>query len=257
VAAREAANPAQSVPPLVAQQDAMLIRTGSVTIEVDSLETAVEAVRRLAEAAGGYVTNSETQVGAERTRRATLELRVPADRFDEALGGLDPIGRVESVNVDAQDVGEEYVDVSARLANLRRLEDRLIGLLASRTGDLEDVLAVERELARVREESERLQGRMRWLESRVATSTLTVRLHEPSPLLAGKPGQSVIGDAVRDAWRNFVGFIAGGIAALGWLLPLAAVATLIGWAVRRAARTLGWRRARPAAQVPSNSDVEM
>lgn len=237
------------------QADAMLIRNGMASIEVDSLEIGIEAVRALAESLGGYVANTALEMGEQRVRRATLELRIPADRFDAALTGLEPIGSVESVNIDAQDVGEEYVDVTARLANARRLEERLIELLDRRTGELEDVLAVERELARVREESERLQGRIRWLESRVATSTLTVMLHEPTPLLAGAPGENPIVDALRDAWRNFVGFIAGGIAALGWLLPLAAVLALVTWVLRRVVPPLRWRRR--AAQMPSNSGVEI
>jgi len=83
---------------------------------------------------------------------------VPAGRFDEVVAGLRPMGRLESVNVNAQDVGEEYVDVTARIDNARRLEQRLIGLLATRTGKLKDVLDVEQTLARVREEIERYEG---------------------------------------------------------------------------------------------------
>src|SRR5205823_10851551 len=76
-----------------------------------------------------------------------------------------PIGKLESVNVSAEDVGEEYVDVAARMANARRLESRLIDLLAARTGKLKDVLDVEQELARVREEIERYEGRLRYLKA--------------------------------------------------------------------------------------------
>jgi len=95
-------------------------------------------------------------------------------RFDQAVERLKALGKVEAVNVSVQDVGEEYVDVSARKANAQRLETRLLDLLATRAGRLEDVLNVERELARVREEVERYQGRLQFLRQHAAMSALTV-----------------------------------------------------------------------------------
>ena len=133
----------------------MLIRTGAASIEVERLDPAIIKVRQLAAQLGGYVANSSIAGGRDQIRSATLELKIPAARYDQAVSGLGGIGRVESVNTNVEDVGEEYVDLSARVTNAKRLEERLVGLLATRTGKLEDVLAVERELARVREEIER------------------------------------------------------------------------------------------------------
>lgn len=213
----------------------MLIRRGDVAIRVDSLEPAMAAVRRLAASLGGTVGNVSVTAGDYSVRSATLEVRVPAARFDDAMGGLSPIGKVEQSNVTAQDVGEEYVDVRARVANARRLESRLVDLLATRTGKLEDVLAVERELARVREEIERQEGRLRWLGARVATSTINVTVSERAPVVGDTPGRSVLGEAFVQAWRNFVGLVAAAIRSLGVLVPLA----LLGWGLVR-----WWRRRR-------------
>lgn len=232
-AADSTAAPSASTP---ADGDAaapMIIRTGSATLEADSLEAAVAAVRAMAARLGGYVADVSMETGREQLRSASLELKIPAQRFDEAIAGLRPIGHVETVNVSAQDVGEEYADVAAREANARRLEQRLIALLERRTGKLEEVLAVERELARVREEIERMEGRMRYLRAHVATSTLTVTVHEPRPLVADAHGATgVMADAFAQAWRNFVGFVAGFVALLGILVPLAALAALGWWIVR-------------------------
>ena len=90
---------------------------------------------------------------------------------------------------------------------------------ATRTGKLSDVLEIERELARVREEIERMEGRLRYLKAHVATSSLTVTVHEPAPVVGETGSGGVIADAFRDAWRNFVHFIAGLIASLGVLVP--------------------------------------
>ena len=214
----------------------MLIRTGNAVIEVDSLEIAISEVRLLAQRMGGFIANTSMQTGQGQIRSATLELKIPAARFEETIGGLPPLGKVEAVNEHSEDVGEEFVDLTARMTNSRRLEERLISLLATRTGKLEDVLAVERELARVREEIERYEGRLRYLRTRAAISTLSVTVHEPRPLVGNNPGRSVIGEAFRNAWRNFVRFIAGLIEAMGIILPLAVLA-LVGW--------LLWRRFAP------------
>ncbi len=197
----------------------MIIRTGQASLEVDSLELAMGRVQTLARSAGGFIASSQMQAGTVQLRAATLTIRVPSARFDELLNGLAPIGKVEYINVSAQDVGEEFTDITARVANARRLEQRLIELLATRTGKLSDVLDIERELARVREEIERMEGRLRYLKAHVATSSLTVTVHEPAPVVGETGSGGVIGEAFREAWRNFVRFTAQLIASLGVLIP--------------------------------------
>ncbi|PYP12162.1 MAG: hypothetical protein DMD56_04845 [Gemmatimonadetes bacterium] len=114
----------------------MVIRTGQASIEVDSLERAVAQVRLLATRVGGYVANTVMQTGRGDLRSASLEVKIPTERFDDGLNGLAPLGKLESVNVLAEDVGEEFTDVTARMENSRRLESRLIDLLARGTGKL-------------------------------------------------------------------------------------------------------------------------
>jgi len=206
------------------EPSSLVIRNGQTSIEVDSLERAVAQVRLLAGRVGGYVANTTMQTGRGQLRAATLEVKIPADRFDDGLGGLSALGKLESVNVNAEDVGEEFTDVTARMTNARRLETRLIDLLATRTGKLKDVLDVEHELARVREEIERYEGRLRYLRAHAVLSTLTVYVHEPVPVV-GRAGSSVIGEAFKQAWRNFVALVAACIRGLGIVIPLGALVT--------------------------------
>lgn len=226
----------------------MMIRTGTASILVTSVDSAIARIGALAASLGGFVANTQVQAGESQVRSATIEIKVPANRFQQAADGLSPLGKVESVNVTAEDVGEEYVDVGARMANSRRLEERLVQLLAQRTGKLEDVLNVERELARVREEIERAEGRMRYLRSRAAVSTLVLTVHEKAPVVSSNPGQNVIGEAFVQAWRNFVLFAAGVIAAMGWLVPLGVLAGVVVIAARRT-----WRRSLPATKAVTES----
>ena len=227
--------PGQSIAPT------MVIRTGEARVEVDSLEVAIVQLRALAQRLGGFIGNTTMQTGEREVRSATVELKMPAERFDAAQSGLAALGKVEFVNVSAHDVGEEFVDVTARQENARRLEQRLITLLATRTGRLEEVLSVERELARIRETIERYEGRLRYLRTRAAVSTLSVTVHEKEPIVGTLGSGNRITEAFRTAWRNFVGFLALLIESLGVLIPLAIIAAIIArWA---------WRR-RPPRPVP-------
>jgi hypothetical protein len=242
VAASDAAAPARLAPEpssdalqgvsyATTAANTMIIRTGQAFIEVDKVDPAILKVRQLVTQAGGYITNSSISGGRDQIRQAAIEIKIPNTKYDEAVGSLNSIGKVETVSSNAQDVGEEFVDVSARVANARRLEERLIDLLARRTGKLDEVLRVERELARVREEIERYEGRLRYLSARVAMSTLTINVHEPAPII--EPGRSPIADAFRHAWQNFVGLVAALIASLGVLIPIGLIG-LGGW--------IGYRR---------------
>lgn len=203
----------------------LIVRTGQASIEVDSLERSTAELRRIVQRAGGFVADASVQSGRNQLRSATLELKVPASRFDELTEGLEPLGRLQYVNIGAEDVSEEFVDLTARVANGRRLEDRLVELLRTRTGRLQDVLSVERELARVREEIERMQGRLRFLKTSAQLSTLSVNLYEPAPIVASHPGRNVIAEAFKTALRNFVGVLAGTIASLGFVVPV----VVLGW----------------------------
>ena len=232
-AVRETPSAELASPTPAAADLTMIIRTGNATIRVDSLGPAVARLRALATSLGGYVGNTSIQTGADQLRSATVEIKVPASRWPLLLAGIKPIGTLEAQNESAEDVGEEFVDVQARVANSRRLEERLIALLANRTGKLQDALQVERELARVREEIDRYEGRIRYLRSRTSISTMMVMLHEPAPVLGTRPGDSPIADAFRDAWRGFVGLVAFAIASLGVVVPLGVVGWVAWWVVRK------------------------
>lgn len=210
----------------------MIIRTGQASVEVDSLAPAIATLRNLAGRLGGYLANTSYQGGREQHPSASIEIKVPSDRFDDLLSGLTPLGRLEYANVTSQDVGEEYADIDARVTNAKRLEQRLIELLANRPGKLQEILELERELARVREEIERYEGRMRYLRSHASLSSLTISVHEPVILQASSETARVLNLALERAWQNFVQLNANLIAMLGVLLPVS-LALLAGAAVIR------------------------
>ena len=214
---------------------AMLLRQGQASLEVRHVDEEVARVRQAAAQFGGFVANASVRGGRDETRAASLELRVPSGQFDALVAALGGLGRVESVTASAQDAGDEYVDLAARAANARRFEARLTEMLATRTGKLSDVLSMEQELARVREQVERYEGRIKFLERRASLSTLTIALHEPLPLIE-RPNPGPLTDAFVRAWERALGVLAWCIAALGLLIPGALLLGAMALLVRRATR---------------------
>jgi hypothetical protein len=208
-----------SLPPSADLSGAMLVRQGQASLEVHRVEEALTHARQTAAQFGGFVANTAVRNGKNEQPSATLELRVPTAQFDALLGALGSLGKVESVTANVQDVGEEYVDMGARAANARRMEARLIEMLATRTGKLSDVLTVEQELRRVREEIERYDARLRFLEKHASVSTLDITLHEPLALI-DRPRPGPIVEALALAWERTLGVIAWCIASLGLIVPL-------------------------------------
>ena len=224
------------LPPASDPAGAMLVRHGQASIEVRHMDDAVLRVRQAAQQLGGFVANTALRNGKNEQPSASLELRVPTGQFDQLMSGLKAFGTVETVSANAEDVGEEYVDLGARAANARRVEARLVEMLASRTGKLSDVLTVEQELARVRQEIERHDARMRWLERRASLSSFNITLHEPLALI-DRDTNGPIAEAFADAWRRLVDVIAWCIAALGVLVPVGLVLGAAFVVVRRVRRS--------------------
>lgn len=78
----------------------------------------------------------------------------------------------------SKDVSEEYYDVEARIRNKQKTESRLVTLLEKEAGNLEQVLKVEEKLDRVREEIERMQGRLRVLRDQTSLATVTLNIEQ-------------------------------------------------------------------------------
>ena len=212
-----------------------LIRTGRLAIEVASYERAAAAAGRVAVASGGYLAESQAQRGERDSRRGSLTLRVPAQHFDAAFGELKKLGTVDSESVSTQDITKAYTDLETRLRVKREAQARLQDILRARTAKLSDILEAERELARVTEEIEMLEGERRFYDQQVALSTITVELYEPAAVV--RPGSfAPLSEAFSGSLELLATSLAFLISTALVLLPGLVVASLLWWAVRAARR---------------------
>ena len=155
------------------QQERKLIKTGSISLEVEQLASAEEAVLEWCQSFGGYVASSFNH-----ETNAAFTVRIPAVHFDAAMAAAGNLGRVRSRNVSTQDVSEQFYDLRTRLDTRKILRDRLQSYLAQ-AKDMEDLLHIERELNSTLTEIESMEGRMRRLSNQIDYSTITVDLQLP------------------------------------------------------------------------------
>jgi len=201
-----------------------IIRQAELELEVEAPGATQTAIERLAEHHAGYVVSAirNTDNGSAVDVRVTVVVRVPQAELTATIGELKHFGRgVGSERITSDDVTDEYVDLAARTASQKQLEQQYLEILR-RAVTVKDAMDVQKALADVRAEIERMQGRQQLLEKESAFSTLTVHLTTAVPRLA-VTGTDFSG-TVRRAWSDALGLsaemISGGIRLLGFLLPV-------------------------------------
>ncbi|MFQ5762435.1 MAG: DUF4349 domain-containing protein [Candidatus Bathyarchaeia archaeon] len=148
-----------------------------LNMEVDDVAHALNQIRAAAESYQGFVEQMSTSAQGER-RFGTVTVRIPQQNFNNALERIEKLGKVTNMDVRAEDVSEQFIDLQARLKNAQNAEQRLLTIL-SKAEKVGEILEVERELARVRQQIEQLEGQLQFLDRRVELATITVNLQEP------------------------------------------------------------------------------
>lgn len=229
-----------------------IIYTADVALSVEDFGKAAEQVARLVAQYGGYIAESDTQGRPGAGRSGTWKARVPAEKFDGFVEAVVALGELERRRTDSQDVTEEFYDLEARIKNKTVEEQRLIEHLKNTTGELKEILEVEKELSRVREEVERLQGRLRLLANLTSLTTVSISVHERqdyTPARAPTFGERI----ARRFQGSFDQFVRAGqefllvcVSVVPWL-PVWLVVFLVAWLVFRRFRV---RMRGPAAGRP-------
>ena len=239
-----------------------LIRHGDLHVIVDGVDGARVKLEQLAEDAGGFVDREEVDHADGHASAATLVLHVPADQFMVVMRGARALGTPDRDETQTEDITEEYTDVASRLSNTKRLEQRLLQLVDTRAGSMEEVLEVENQIADVRGTIEQMEGRIKVWDDQISMSRITVELAlqpQKAPAVAVKLAplahHKSWWERTEGAAASSFGALAdagtavamAGAAALPWI-PFALIALLLLRALgRRAARIVRARRLRHEA----------
>ena len=211
-----------------------ILRSLDMELLVPSGDSFIRSTEQLGASLGGYFADSQIR-GSDRSSGA-ITLRVPAEKLDTAAAALRQAGHVTSETLHADDISDDYYDLTARLSNARTLETRLLSLLQERTAKLSDVVEVETKLAEVREQIERLEDKRRLWDGQVALSTIKIEFRVSVALSEPAFGGQLYGTLVSSA-EAFVTFARGVafvvVASLPWAPFFAAIVLAIRWAGRR------------------------
>ena len=167
----------------------MVVSTASVSIEVEVVEEAVDQVRAIAEAAGGFV-EQLSSFGEVEGQQAHVTIRVPHNQFQSTLDQIEHLGDVKSTNQGSEDASERFIGLEACLKSSLREEESLLSLL-DKVDAVGDVLAVERELFRIRADIDRYQGQLNFLERRIDLATISISLISPQVNTGEPPSASL------------------------------------------------------------------
>lgn len=200
-----------------------IIRNAELTLESDDLEQVQKMISSIAEAKGGFVTEVQQSITDRRaTGRDTVNiaLRVPADRFAETLDEIrQAAGRVIFENVKGQDVTEEFIDIEARLKAHLALEEQFLEIM-KRANTVADALNVQRELANVRGEIEKVEGRKKFLENQASLSTIRLKIQTSAAISASGSGFFYrLTDAISTGFDAALSFILGLVTVLIAVIP--------------------------------------
>src|SRR5216117_3337406 len=164
--------------PAPAQANRKLIRNATVQLEIVSFDDAVQKITALANEERGYVATTSSEKQANGKLRGTVIVKVLPENLDRFLQKVRGLGELKNQTLGTEDVTKAYLDTDARLKNAHVIEQRLVDMLNVKTGKVSDLLQVEKELGRVREDIEKTQGELKYWDSQVQFATVTISLAE-------------------------------------------------------------------------------
>jgi len=224
--------------------DAKIVRTGSLELQVQDVTKALTAARDAISSLGGYIGASQQQRTDGKTI-ASVTYRIPVARWDDALAALHGLGTLIDEKTDAQEVTSQIVDLDARIRNLKASEVALVGY-AEKAPKVSDLLEIQSRLTDTRGEIERLTAQQTNLENTAALATLTVTFGTEVVAVTQVAEQWNPAAEVDRASATLIGIgqaivSLAIVVAIVWV-PILAVLGVLAIAGILIARRLGWRR---------------
>ncbi len=211
------------------QIQAKVIKTADISYQVEDFD---ESRRKILETVSRFRArvSSENQTNDGYRLSNTMVIRVEGGGFDSLVDALMTEAiYVEYKTVNAQDVTEEYVDLTARLKSKKELEARYSEIL-KKANTINEILEVQEYLGRIREEIESFEGRLKYMDDRVAFSTISLKYYEQLDNVSKQPDRtfgSRMEEAFGTGWNGLVTFFLG----LIYLWPLWLIMGLLTWLV--------------------------
>lgn len=218
------------------QIEQKVVKTADLGVVVNSTTDEITYVTTLAEQRGGFVVSSETYVDTDDSLIGSITIRIPVEKFEETVAQIkQAVELVEAESITGVDVTEEYIDLQSRLKNAQALEISYVSLL-ERSGSIDDLVKVTKQLGEVREDIELLQGRIRYIESRTDFSTIRVEMRERPSVVPSVTQRFDVLLVFQEAFQALVLLGRGLLVALIWVVVLGGPIFILFWIIWKLAR---------------------
>lgn len=238
------------------QVERIVIKNASLSIVVTDPDKAMESIGKMAEEMGGFIVSANLYQAlldsGQQVPQATITVRVPADRLDEALSNIELLSElpVENKNIQSQDVTSDYTDLQSRLRNLEAAEAQLTKIMddAYKT---EDVLSVFQQLKQVREQIEVTKGQIQYYDQSARLSSINVDISTKAAIEPLTIGNWQPKGVARNAVQALITAMQFLVDAAIWLVllvlpvllvvltpPLLIILVFLRWRARRKERAL-------------------
>jgi hypothetical protein len=215
--------------------DKKIIKNGNLNLKIDNADKAAEKISEIAKSYGGEVFSSSFYQSKNNVKNGTVTVKVPVANFEKAFAEIKKVASlVIRESTSGQDVTEQYIDLKAQLKN-RQAEELSFVKILNQAQKIDDVLAVTRELARVRGSIEQLEGRIKYLESQTDMSTISINLTEDESITvvdSWRPLQ-VVKESFNALLKGLQGFVNFLIRLLIVVIPILAIWAIIIWIMYR------------------------
>ena len=216
-----------------------IIYEAEINLVVKDVSTVESQIAALLKEHQGYVAESAIDRTQGEELSGRWRVRIPVEHFDVFLNAVAKLGVAESRKQTAQDVTEEFVDLEAQISNKRKLEERIVELVQNQSGEIKDVIEVERELGRVRGEIEQMEGRLRYLTNRAELTTVSIVAREVDDYVP--PQAPTFSNRIQRAWSTSLQAlqdfgqqaIVAAVYAFPWIIVLGVVLVPGLWYVRK------------------------
>lgn len=154
-----------------------LIKESYLRFETQDLDKTYNQIIHFVKQNNGYIQNDNSSKNYNRIYK-TLTIRIPTINFEKTIDSIENnVKFFDEKRISSKDVTEEFIDLEARLKAKQTLEKRYLDLLI-KAKNVKEILEIERELSKIREEIESQQGRLKYLQNRVSLSTLNVDFYK-------------------------------------------------------------------------------
>ncbi len=216
-----------------------IIRSAQIVLVVERIAKAELQLNELVQRFHGEIGNSEVSEPTGQPRSARWVVKMPIDSVDAFLREVVELGTPENRSTNSRDVTDEYIDLETRIASKKQLEKRILDVLEKNTGGIKDILAVEEELARVREEIEKMEGRVKRIDAVTTMTTVEISARELRDYVP--PQTASFSTEIGRAWsgsmavlQNFgKSLVLVAVAAVPWLPVVVALIFICAQAIKR------------------------